>query len=384
MFLHNLKYEFLQNIRAKSLILWLILFPIVLGTFFKIAFSGIYETTTLFAAVPVAIVETGDNTVFREVMNALSQSDTALFEAKYTDEEAAMQLLEAKEISGILYISDGELSITVSSAEGSSSAESIRQTIIKSFGEQYRAYRKIIEDTIDSSPEKLPNVVAALSESINCNENIPLTSGNHDNMLSYYYNLIAMVALLGSDLGLSIAVSSQGNLSAIGARKCCSPTKKLVTILSSMIGCIAVQTVCIVITVTFLAFVLKIDFGSKLHMVYLAGSVGGMMGVSLGFAVGSIGRLGTSAKSAIVTAFSLICCFFSGLMVGNMKAVVSTYAPWFNEINPAAVMSDSLYCLNFYDDYTRFTQKIVTMLIMTVIFTAIGFFLTRRRKYASL
>ena len=45
---------------------------------------------------------------------------------------------------------------------------------------------------------------------------------------------------------------------------------------------------------------------------------------------------------------------------------------------------DSLYCLNFYDDYTRFTQKIITMLVMSVIFMLIGFFLTRRRKYASL
>lgn len=383
MFLHNLKYEFLQNIRAKSLILWLILFPIVLGTFFKIAFSGIYETTTVFAAVPIAVVENGDNTIFKEIMALLSDSDNALFEIEYADEEAALKMLEERQISGIIYV-DEKLSIAVSPDDTGSSAERIRRTIIKSFVEQYNSYRSIIDDTIANSPEKLSEVVSALSESINCNENIPLTNGNHDNMLSYYYNLIAMVALLGSDLGLNIAVSSQGNLSAIGARKCCSPTKKLVSIISSMIGCITVQTVCIIIAVSFLAFVLKVDFGSKLHMVYLAGAVGGMMGVSFGFAVGSVGRLSLNAKSAITTAFSLICCFFSGLMVGNMKAVVSTYAPWFNEINPAAVVSDSLYCLNFYDDYTRYTQKIVTMLIMTVIFTMIGFFLTRRRKYASL
>lgn len=384
MFLHNLKYEFLQNIRARSLILWLILFPIVLGTFFKIAFSGIYETTTVFAAVPVAVVESGKNTIFKEVMTSISDGEDALFETKYVDEAAALKMLENKTISGILYVSDEKLSITVSSAEGGPSAESIRQTIIKSFAEQYNSYRTIITDTILNSPEKLPDVISALSEETRCNENIPLTNGNHDSMLSYYYNLIAMVALLGSDLGLNVAISSQGNLSAIGARKCCSPTKKLVTIISSMIGCIAVQTVCIIVAVTFLAFVLKVDFGNKLHMVYIAGTIGGILGVSFGFAIGSIGRLGTGAKSAITTAFSLVCCFFSGLMVGNMKAVISTYAPWFNKINPAAVISDSLYCLNFYDDYTRFTQKIVTMLIMTVVFTMIGFFLTRRRKYASL
>lgn len=363
--------------------LWLILFPIILGTFFKLAFAGIYESTTVFSAVPVAVVENGSNQIFREVMAQISEGDDALFETEYTDEETALKMLEERKISGIIYV-DEKLSMAVAPDDTGSSAESIRRTIIKSFVEQYNAQQSIIVDTALHSPAKLPDVISMMSESSECNENVPLTNGNPDNMLSYFYNLVAMVALLGSNLGLSIAISSQGNLSDIGARKCCSPTNKLVSIISSMVSCIAVQTVCIIISVSFLAFVLKVDFGSKLPMVYLAGSVGGMAGVSFGFAVGSIGRMGLGAKSAVTTAFSLICCFFSGLMIGNMKAIVDNYAPWFNEINPAAVISDSLYCLNFYDDYTRFTQKIVTMLIMTVIFTAIGFFLTRRRKYASL
>ena len=77
-------------------------------------------------------------------------------------------------------------------------------------------------------------------------------------------------------------------------------------------------------------------------------------------------------------------CFFSGLMVSGMKAVVEMKAPWFNRINPASVISDTFYCLNVYNDYKVYTEKIITMIIMTVIFTTIGFLLTRRKKYASL
>ena len=159
MFLHNLKYEFLQNIRARSLILWLILFPIILGTFFKVAFSGIYETTTVFSTVPVAVVEKGSNENFRQVMESLSDGDDALFETYYSDEESALKLLEEKKISGILYAVDEQVSITVASAEGGTSAEGIRRTIIKSFVEQYNANRSIIMDTISHSPEKLNDVV---------------------------------------------------------------------------------------------------------------------------------------------------------------------------------------------------------------------------------
>ena len=58
MFWHNLKYEVLSGLRVKDVLFWLILFPIVLATFFKIAFGSIYEKTTLFSTIPMAVVET--------------------------------------------------------------------------------------------------------------------------------------------------------------------------------------------------------------------------------------------------------------------------------------------------------------------------------------
>ena len=56
MFWHNLKYEVLSGLRVKDVLFWLILFPIVLATFFKIAFGSIYEKTTLFSTMPMAVV----------------------------------------------------------------------------------------------------------------------------------------------------------------------------------------------------------------------------------------------------------------------------------------------------------------------------------------
>ena len=80
----------------------------------------------------------------------------------------------------------------------------------------------------------------------------------------------------------------------------------------------------------------------------------------------------------------MTCCFLSGLMVGNIKADIAAFAPWINKINPAAIISDSFYCLNVYSDYSMYIEKIVSMLILIACFTIGGFLLTRRRKYASL
>ena len=57
MFLHNLKYELLSSLRVKDILIWLILFPVALGTFFKIAFSNVYKETTKFDTIPVAVTD---------------------------------------------------------------------------------------------------------------------------------------------------------------------------------------------------------------------------------------------------------------------------------------------------------------------------------------
>ncbi len=100
MFLHNFKYELKIFLRSKSMILWLILFPIVLGTLFKIAFASIYEKTTVFSPIPTAIVETGENQVFQEVLTAVSGEDESLLDVTRTDEETALAMLKNGDVEG--------------------------------------------------------------------------------------------------------------------------------------------------------------------------------------------------------------------------------------------------------------------------------------------
>jgi ABC-2 type transport system permease protein len=71
-------------------------------------------------------------------------------------------------------------------------------------------------------------------------------------------------------------------------------------------------------------------------------------------------------------------------MIGNMKIVVEKVFPVFNKINPAVLISDSFYSLSVYNTFERYSQNIITLMIMITVFTLGGFLLTRRKKYASL
>ena len=376
MFFHDLKYMLLSGFRVKSFLFWLMLFPILLGTLFKVAFGNVYENNVLFRSVPTAVVETSDNAVFRQVIDSLEEADEPLLAVEYTDEENAMQLLKEGKVSGIIYVGD-KLSLSVTE-------QKMDQVILKTFVEQYGVNEKIIKDTAEKDPSKIQAVVDKLSEDVSACNDIPMTHGDPDIYVQYFYNLIAMVAMYGSVTGLHVTVNNQANLSALGARKNCSPTPKSVSMLADLAGSYIMQSACMILCVTFTHFVLKIDFGDRLPLVYVAAILGGILGVSFGFFFGAVNRFSFEAKTGIVTAVSMFSCFLSGLMMGQMKGIIAEHIPWLNKINPATVVADSLFSLNMYSDYSRFISRITTMLIITAVCTAAGIIVTRRKKYADL
>lgn len=376
MFFHNFKYSLKNAFRQKEFLFWILAFPIILGTFFYVAFNSMYEKESMFNKIPVAIVENTENTAFKEVIKELSSGEDAMFDSKFTDSQTALDMLKTNDIIGIINV-DSELSLTVSN-------DGIKQTIIKSFLDQYQIRESIITDTVNNNPQNLQSVIDAMSQEINCNESLSLSNGNMDTYIQYFYNLIAMAAFFGSISGLYIAINNQGNLSAIAARKCISPTNKLTSITASLLASFVAQVICVSIGITYILFILKVDMGDKIPMVYLSGAVGSLTGVTMGFFIGSFGRLNQNMKMAISMSVTMLSCFLSGLMLGNMKTVIEQNATIINKINPAALISDLFYCLNIYDDYKRYTEKFVTLLILSVIFTIGGFLLTRRKKYASL
>lgn len=377
MFLHIFKYELKNGLRTKDLIIWLILFPILLGTCFKIAFGSIYEKTEKFRSIPVAVVDDGDNAAFRQVIESIESADEPFLKATFTDKEKAEKMLDDGDVEGIIFTAD-KLSLTVKE-------KGIKETMLKSFVEQYTVREKIVMDAINTAPEKAQEVIASLtSDTASSCKEIPLTQGNPDPYAQYFYNLIAMVAMFGSITGMHITIQNQADLSPLGARNNCSPAPKSISIAACLAGSYIMQTVCMINCVTFLAFVLKVDFGDRLWLVYPSAILGGILGVSFGFFVGSIARVSIKAKTAILMSVSMALCFCSGLMVGNMKAVIAGKIPWFNNINPAAVISDCFYCLNIYEDYDRFISKLITMAVTSAAFIVLGFVISRRKKYASI
>lgn len=376
------KYSLLRLIRNKSNLFWILLFPILLGCMFKVAFSNIGKSES-FQPIPVALVceecENADN--FRLTVDELGkEGKDQMLSVTYCEEKEALELLEKKEIDGILYASD-TVKLSISANMGNAQ---MNQSILKSFVEEYNVSAKIIADTWATHPEKIPALLDQITKHTAYYEEVSLSRSNTDTYTQYFYNLIAMACLYTAMGGLFVAVENQANLSTLAARKNISPAKKQVTIIGELAASILFEYVLNLLAFLFIVFVLQVDMTTRLPYALLAIFVSTMTGICLGFFLGSIGPKSEGGKVGMMFAIVMPCCFFSGLMMGNMRIIVEQYAPFVNRINPAALMSDCFYSLAIYDSMERYTRNILTLLLLSFIFCLGGFLFTRRKKYASL
>lgn len=384
MYFHALNYTFKTLLRSRGQIFWCFAFPIVLATMFYFAFGGLAEGEA-FSAIPVAVVQNDSDgdTILTEILDALDDAseDDPFLTVTYASEEEALSLLKNNDVTGILSF-DGE-ALTLSVAAGASTLR-LEQSILQVFAEQFNLNYQVVSEIAREHPEKLPEVIQTLTRETDYLTETSFTEGNYDESLTYYFNLIAMTCLYAAMMGSNIAIDNQGNLSALGARRCISPVHRLVSILGDLSAALIFQCSSIFIGIAYMHFVLGVDFGSEVGYVLLASLAGCTTGISLGFFIGSFGRGTKETKFGVLMAVIMLNCLVSGLMIGNMRMYVEKYFPVYNHINPAALISDSLYALIIYPSHERYFINILTLFGLSVAFSISGFVLVRRKKYASL
>lgn len=380
--LHLIKYFSKTLIRNKQQLLWLIIFPIALGTLFKVAFSNLM-TTEKFQSIPVAVVcsDTEFSTTFKEVVAEVSTGgDEQLLEAVFCSKEEALDLLKEAKIDGIIY-TDTAASLSISS---SMKSQKLNQSILKTFVDQVNINFDAVHKIIETHPENLSALFDFTNVETSYNEEISLMKKDTDISTQYFYNLIAMTCLYTGLAGLLIAIHNQANLSSLGARKNVSPLSKQTVIINELVTNIVFQFLCVLVGFAYLVFVLQIDLTYKLPFTILTIFAGCTLGVNMGYFIGSFGNMSQNNKTGILFSFTMACCFLSGLMVGNMRIIIDDFCPWLNHINPTALIADSFYSLFMFDSLHRYFGNLIMIIILSILFAVGGFLLTRRKKYASL
>ena len=393
MFIHNFKYSLKTLFRNKALIFWTFAFPIILGTFFNMAFSNI-ESSEKLDIINIAIFKNDDfnnNEIFKTAFEELSDknNDDRLFETRYTTEEEAKKLLEDEEIVGYMKLVNDvpKLIFTTSGINETIFkyvSEEITQTsnIIKYLSEE-EIKKEMIAGNYNIDYESIYNRVIELTEE----DNVRLNNVSNSN-LSYtmieFYTLIAMACLYGGLLGAVAINQNLANMTNQGKRVSVSPTSKGKIILSSVLASYITQLVGVALLFLYTIFVLKVDYGNKLGLDIALAMAGSLAGLSLGVAVATTIKSNDNVKTGIIIAITMLGCYLSGMMGITMKYIIDKNIPIINKLNPASMITDGFYSLYYYDTLDRYIFDIGSLLIFALILIAISYISLRRQKYDSI
>lgn len=398
MFIHNLKYSLKTLLKNKMLIFWTFAFPIILGTFFKMAFSNI-ENSEKLDIIDIAIVENDEfknNEVFKESFKVLSDEDNEdrLFNTKYVTETQAKEMLQNDEITGYLVINEDTPKVVVTTS-------GIDETILKYVTEEITQSENIMNNIAEKKiQEKMEEVMAGriqileyetlykeiYSEVQNMieenNANIEdISNANLSYTMIEFYTLIAMACLYGGILGMVAINQNLPNMSNNGKRVAMSPTSKSKVIFSSVLASYTIQLIGIALLFVYTIFVLKVDYGTNLPLIILLAVVGCLAGLSMGVAVATVLKANDNLKTGIVISFTMLGCFLSGMMGITMKYIIDKNIPIVNKLNPASMITDGFYSLYYYNTLDRFYFNVVSLLIFAFVMIGISMFSLRRQKY---
>lgn len=375
---HLLKNAFRWKLRNSICIFWPLVFPLLLGTFFHFALGNIGKAETM-QAVPVAVVvrqEDAQAPYFTRFLAALSEGENPMLEVKYLSQAEAEKALSQQSVHGIFAVDESPSLIV----EKSDVQASILQTILKT----YTDHAQVIKVTIRQHPENLPAVIEAMKAESNYSEKVSLGGTSLEYTTQFFYALIAMASLYGGYIGQYAAMRLQANISPLGARRCITPTHKMKLILSELISSFALHMSNLLILLAVLRYLYKVPLGGNPGYTIVIAAFGVLIGVCFGFFISAAFKGGENLKTGIITCFSMVCSACAGLMNPGVKIGIQRSFPLLNQLNPAAVISDSLYFVHIYNSPARMWESLSILGVMSLILIFASFFATRRERYAGI
>lgn len=378
MFFNLFRYRIAVLVRQKTVMFWSLVFPILLGTLFFLGFGNSNEIAESFSSIDAAVCADNsmESAVFSEIIKQVEYGEgKKMFNICETDYDTAVKKLQADEIK-VIICAGSEFKV-ISSENGMS------QSIAKQFVDQYVRVMAMYNDVYELNPDNMNEILGRIQEEVDCIDSVSLGGEKVDSILQYFYALIAMTCMYGSFVGLSNAEDIQANTSPLGARRVIAPVHHMKLIIADMLAGFTLHFVEIVIAWLYLRFVLGLEIGTQPALFLLVCFFGSLIGVGMGTFIGAVSKGNMNKRIAISLSISMITSALAGLMVHQLKYIVQVHAPILNMINPAALITDSFFCLTVYSDYKQFTINIAILAAMSAILIIGSFFAVRRTKYVS-
>lgn len=365
MWMHSFKNTFKYLLRQRGLIFWSLIFPIVLGIFFKLAFGNITEMDK-FKTIDVAVNESlMEDENFKSFMKEME--DEEYFHVTRAKNKDVLDEKDAPKA----YIESMDKIYT----KGSGISETIVETIMNAYSQKYSMIARIMQK----------DPTTDLSKILDADDHIKdLSRKNMDMTNTFFYTLLGMTAIYGYMWGMFVIYQYEANLSTNAKRNAISPTKKSTMLSASLLVSWIINFVIILIFIINLKHGLGVDFGDRVLPLIVLSALASLTGVAFGVLLGVSNKATIDTKIGLGIAITMTMSFLAGMMKSDMKVIIAEKAPIINKINPVAIVTDAVYSLYYYDSMDRFMQNMIYLGIVTAIFIIVSLCFMRGKEYESL
>ena len=401
------------NLRNRSALFWMTVFPIVLATMFNGLFGGLAEAYEL-KPVPMAVVEdagwrqAGSASAFVDALagkTASASDGTAYADIDQkllttttvgTVEEAERLLADGTANGYLTADGNGRLTMTVS-RETAIEAKDLMQNsgldislaALRSVIDLYNRTDSVTRQTIADNPQAAlsRNFWKSVGQNVDMTHETTLTHFRPDAIARYYYALLAMSCMMAMGYSISTVAAAQANLSALGRRRSVAPLSRAKQLIAGFLSCWLCSSVAMSIALAYVRFACNVSFGGREPAAILAVVIASFMTSSVGTALGAVPKLSYNTKYGLSTGISCTLSLFTGLYGGfamQLSDWIARNAPILGTINPAQQVTNLFYDILYYDSYRPFITTCIILLAMSAVFLLTGIAMLRRQRYEHL
>lgn len=368
--------------RKPMNIFWILFFPIILVTLFKMTMGNQDLVTSFSEKIKIEFIRTNDELVNYQVENAFNSDELKGYcEFTISDNiEESQEKIEKEEIDGYFYVEKNEDDTYILFAKTgySSFANSMIQTFAESFvNSANKVYSAMVTFTSGQTKEIRQDDYTKSGDIIFKQEDVPSLAAIYT-----YPAIIYSILFTGLIAQYSIR-SMSSNMSYTGMRIELSVEKKAKTFISAILATFTVGLIALILLTLYIQFVIKVDLGLINHFGYLL--VIYIIGLIVSILLSSMIVMLTHKRDEhsqgnILTTVLMIMYFFSGGMIGNLSLTIKKYIPVLYYINPAALLSDSINYLSYKKDLGIVWFNLGFVALSGVVYLAISIWILRRKK----
>ncbi len=375
--------DWLRIVSRKPMnIFWVLFFPIILVTLFKMTMGSVDLVSGFSDKIKIEFIKTNNTIIDSQILSAFNSEELknyCEFNVSNT-KESSQEKVEKEEIDGYFYIEQNEDgTYTLYAKTGYSS---FANSMIESFSEEFvNTANKVYDTVMKPISEKTEEIREAKftksGEPTYKQENVP-------SMASIYTYPAIIYSILFTGLIAQYSIRSMSsNMSYTGMRVELSTEKKSKTFIGAILATFTVGLIAIMLLTIYIQFILKINIGLTSHfgyliLIYIVGLIVSILLASM--IVMLVPSKREETQSGILTSILMLMYFLSGGMVGNLSLMIKKFVPFLYYINPAALLSDSINYLSYKDDLSIIWFNLGIVALSGILYLIVSILALRRKK----